>query len=249
MVETDTHQESSSAQPDVEMQCVPDVAQVDKPNAESSLTPAKDLPQENTCVSPDVEMQSTPNEEKSNPEANGASADEPTLSSRLEEMTPAAAVLELAKYLEGGSLDGHPATIVAALKTIAARVELLEGNFAEASQALMLLNHLSARALQGLGAGGGGLAGLTGGNGSAQEEEAPRSFLVKKGDSDLQELHRQPPMLKRGTSGGGVLSSASTPTSKEDMEKARKARLDMLEAQQASKKRELEEELWCRTCW
>lgn len=242
MVEKDTHQKSSSAQPDTEMQCAPDAVQADEPNAESSLTLANGLPQESTCASPDVEMQSTPNEERSNPEGNGASAEEPTLSSRLDEMSPGAALLELAKSFEDGTLDGHPATIVAALRTIAARVESLEGNLAEASQALMLLNHLSARALQGLGAGGGGgLAGLMGSNGSAPEEEAPRSFLVKKGDSDLQEMHRQPPVLKRGSSGGGVLSSASSPMSKEDMDKARKARLDRLEAQQASKKRELEE--------
>jgi hypothetical protein len=242
MTEKDSHQESHSAQPDVEMQCTTDVAQADKPAAESNPTLENYLPQESPCVSPDVEMQSTPNEQSGNHEGDEASADKPEVLSQLEEMTPGAALLELAKSLENGTLDSHPAMLVATLKSIAARVESLEGNFAEASQALMLLNHLSARALQGLGAGGGGgLAGLMGSNGSAQEEEAPRSFLVKKGDSELQELHRQPPVLKRGSSGGGVLSSASTPMSKEDMDKARKARLDRLEEQQASKKRELEE--------
>eukprot|EP00930_Biecheleria_cincta_P068370 TRINITY_DN5575_c0_g1_i2.p1 TRINITY_DN5575_c0_g1~~TRINITY_DN5575_c0_g1_i2.p1 ORF type:complete len:426 (+),score=134.59 TRINITY_DN5575_c0_g1_i2:56-1333(+) len=240
--EKDSNQEESpSAQPDVDMQCTTDVVEADKPASQSNPTLENDLPQESPCASADVEMQDTPDEQPDKHEGDEASAGKPGVLSQLEEMTPGAALLELAKSLENGTLDCHPATLVAALRSVAARVESLEGNFAEASQALMLLNHLSARALQGLGAGGGGgLAGLVGSNGSAQEE-APRSFLVKKGDSDLQELHRQPPVLKRGTSGGGTLSSASTPMSKEDMDKARKARLDKLEEQQASKKRELEE--------
>merc|ERR1719188_829511 len=74
------------------------------------------------------------------------------------------------------------------------------------------------------------------------QQESSRSFLIKKGDADVQEMHRaassQRPSAGVSNSGGTLSSSA---LSKEEMMKARSARLAMLEAQQAEKKREIEE--------
>jgi outer membrane biosynthesis protein TonB len=168
-----------------------------------------------------------------------------------EDGPPSATILELARRLETGQGDAHPGEVVAALRRAAARVEALEGNLSEFGRALQLTHMLSGQVLQGFG----GLSGdasqarsPVGGGG--REEEAPKSFLVKKGDAELQEQHRlaaamRPSGLTRQTSGGssngGALSTASTPMTKDEMDKARKARLEMLEAQQAEKKREMEE--------
>jgi len=75
-------------------------------------------------------------------------------------------------------------------------------------------------------------------------------LVMKWGTHELDTEHRlaaavRPSGLSRQTSGGssngGALSPASAPLTKDEMDKARRARLEMLEAQQAEKKREMEE--------
>merc|ERR1712048_1540618 len=76
----------------------------------------------------------------------------------------------------------------------------------------------------------------------AQEEET-KSFLVKKGDEELQEAFRaanekRPTHVSGGSSGGALASSAKT---KDEMDQARMARLERLEAQQSEKKKEMDD--------
>jgi len=159
----------------------------------------------------------------------------------LSDLPVSGALQTVIQSLESGS-DAHPAEIVQALRSIATRVEGLEGALGESSQALMLMNHLSARALQGLG----GTPNVTPSGSGAREEEAPaRSFLMKRGDADIHEAHQkalqQRPRTTSSSSVSGSLSTAAAPLTRAEMEKARQARLERLEAQQASKKRELVE--------
>jgi len=169
-----------------------------------------------------------------------------------EDGPPSVTILELAQRFEAGLGDAHPGDVAAALRRAAARVEALESNLSEFGRALQLTHMLSGQVLQ-------GFSGVSGdasqarspvGGGGREEEEAPRSFLVKKGDSELHEQYRlaatvRPSGLVRQTSGGssnsGALSTASTPMTKEEMDRARRARLEMLEGQQAEKRRKLDE--------
>eukprot|EP00931_Biecheleriopsis_adriatica_P074910 TRINITY_DN48888_c0_g1_i1.p1 TRINITY_DN48888_c0_g1~~TRINITY_DN48888_c0_g1_i1.p1 ORF type:complete len:383 (+),score=105.75 TRINITY_DN48888_c0_g1_i1:58-1206(+) len=163
----------------------------------------------------------------------------------LDDMTPSAAILAVLQQIEKGGMDGHPAELQEALRRTASRVEALERALGESHQALLLLNHLSARALQGLGNAGEG--GLPAGSllPSPEREEAPKSFMIKKGDCELQEAHRlaaQAKATKTPQGGyGGTLSSSASPMTKEEMDKARQARLERLEAQQARLKQEQDE--------
>jgi len=168
-----------------------------------------------------------------------------------EDGPPSVAILELAQRFEAGLGDAHPGEVAAALRRAAARVEVLETNLTEFGRGLQLTHMLSGQLLQ-------GFSGLSRDASQARspvgdgghEEEAPRSFLVKKGDSELHEQYRlaatvRPSGLVRQTSGGssnsGALSTASTPMTKEEMDRARRARLEMLEGQQAEKRRKLDE--------
>merc|ERR1712157_534933 len=104
-------------------------------------------------------------------------------------------------------------------------------------------------ALQGIGAAALGPSGVPAPAAARPKEEEPRSFMIKKGDADVQERHQraQSGMLQRSVSGesnaswGGSTSTAAAPMSREDMEKARKARLEKLEAQQAEKKKQIQD--------
>jgi len=78
---------------------------------------------------------------------------------------------------------------------------------------------------------------------AAAKEEEPRSFLMKRGDVDMQEAHQQAqqqkPAAERSVSGSGVASSVHM--TKEEMDKARRARAEKLERDQAKKARERQE--------
>eukprot|EP00933_Yihiella_yeosuensis_P060783 TRINITY_DN63577_c0_g1_i1.p1 TRINITY_DN63577_c0_g1~~TRINITY_DN63577_c0_g1_i1.p1 ORF type:complete len:418 (-),score=99.88 TRINITY_DN63577_c0_g1_i1:83-1336(-) len=198
----------------------------------------------------DVEMKSEENPEKKQKlESSSDVADAPdksptsaTIVQEFCDMPPVASLLAIAHRLESGTWDVHPSELVEYLRKTAAKVEVLEGAVSDSRQALMVMNHLSAHVLQGLGEGS-----QTAKPSKAPTEEAPRSFLVKKGDSDLQEAHRLAVQARAnqkanpGTNTGGTLSAGGAPMTKEEMDKARKARVEKLEALQASKKKEQED--------
>lgn len=175
------------------------------------------------------------------------------LSEVPEEVPPSVTLEHLAERFEAGLADAHPGELAALLRRTALRVRSLEGGLGEMGQVMEMMHILSGRALHAFGAqtGGeeqGGIPRMQAPR--QQQEEVPRSFMVKKGDADVQEMHRaaaaqRPSQLARQTSGGssagGTLSHASTPMSKEEMDKARRARLMQLEQQQAEKVKEQEE--------
>jgi len=160
------------------------------------------------------------------------------LASLTEEGAPSAILEELANVL-AGLADAHPAQMQTArvemvdlLRRISSRVQAVETECGEMRSMFEIMHMLSGRALQA----SGGLGGDEGGPlrlrkaAQSEEEETTRSFMVKKGDAELQEQHRlaasqRPSQLTRQTSPGnptgGTLSTASSPMSKEDMDKAR----------------------------
>jgi hypothetical protein len=157
------------------------------------------------------------------------------------ELQPSAALMALAARLEGGNLEVHPSELVDMLRHTANRVEAIESAMNDSCQALMLVNHLSARVLQGLNEGGHQLPAPAS---SKPTEDSTRSFLIKKGDVELQESHRATAAMKltqSNVSCGGTLSASSVPKSKEELDRAREARLQRLEALQADKKKEQED--------
>ncbi|CAE7910264.1 Wdr35 [Symbiodinium sp. KB8] len=77
---------------------------------------------------------------------------------------------------------------------------------------------------------------------AAQEEEENKSFLMKKGDAELSEIHRQAqlPRTEAGSvTGSGVLSSGHM--TKEEMDRARRAHAEQLQSEHGKKQRELQE--------
>lgn len=157
------------------------------------------------------------------------------------ELQPSAALMALAARLEGGNLEVHPSELVDMLRHTANRVEAIESAMNDSCQALMLVNHLSARVLQGLNEGGHQLPAPAS---PKPTEDSTRSFLIKKGDVELQESHRATAAMKltqSNVSCGGTLSASSVPKSKEELDRAREARLQRLEALQADKKKEQED--------
>jgi hypothetical protein len=153
----------------------------------------------------------------------------------------AAGLMAFAASLENGGPAPSPAKLAELMRESASRMLILEGAIKEFGQALQMVNVISATSLRG---GMGNLSSELGAESSPKSpsEEGGRSFLLKKGDADLQELHQKAasasPMIRTtsGTTGGGTLSS--TPMSKEDMDKARQARLAKLEALQSEKQKE-----------
>lgn len=156
----------------------------------------------------------------------------------------AAALIALADRLAAGGEAPPHSKIAESLRGGASRMLRLERRVQEFGQALLMVNQLSAASLRG--------GGFSESGGDHQESE--RSYLHKKGDADLQEAHRAAAVVHRqnsggtvgggsqtsgGVVGGGSLNSASKPMTKEEMDKARRERLDRLEAQQAKKKQEL----------
>jgi hypothetical protein len=165
------------------------------------------------------------------------------------DVSSAAGLLAFAALLENGGTAPTPAKLAELMRESASRMLVLEGAIKEFGQALQMCNVISATSLRG------GMAALGGESSPGspdghpafmQKEEEHKSFMIKKGDADLQELHQKG--LQRqisggsnsGTCGGGGALS-STPVSKEDMAKARQARLQLLEKQQADKQKEKDE--------
>eukprot|EP00929_Paragymnodinium_shiwhaense_P006174 TRINITY_DN10907_c0_g1_i5.p1 TRINITY_DN10907_c0_g1~~TRINITY_DN10907_c0_g1_i5.p1 ORF type:complete len:396 (-),score=103.36 TRINITY_DN10907_c0_g1_i5:337-1524(-) len=160
-----------------------------------------------------------------------------------EDYTTTAGLLSLARRLDADGAAASPEQTAHALRTAAEKIQSLEGVVRECLQSLHMMNIVSGTALQrALGADGGeGGSSLASALASKQEADSGRSFMIKKGDHETAELHAaassQRPSMASGIVGGGALSS--TPTSREEMEKARKARLAKLEDAQREKKKEM----------
>eukprot|EP00441_Pelagodinium_beii_P044219 CAMPEP_0197627324 /NCGR_PEP_ID=MMETSP1338-20131121/5969_1 /TAXON_ID=43686 ORGANISM="Pelagodinium beii, Strain RCC1491" /NCGR_SAMPLE_ID=MMETSP1338 /ASSEMBLY_ACC=CAM_ASM_000754 /LENGTH=279 /DNA_ID=CAMNT_0043198015 /DNA_START=27 /DNA_END=862 /DNA_ORIENTATION=+ len=168
----------------------------------------------------DVEMDCAPEAPQICVDGEASAPAQPSTPSKFEglgELPVSVAVQTLIQNLESGS-DAHPAELIQALHSIATRVEGLEASLGESTQALMLMNHLSARALQ-------GLSGMPGVSQKSEEEAPGRSFLMKKGDADIHEAHQKalqqrPRTPSSGTATSGTLSTGATPMTKEEMDKA-----------------------------
>lgn len=149
----------------------------------------------------------------------------------------AAGLMAFAALLENGGPSPPPAKLAEIIKESASRMLILEGAVKDFSQALQMVNVISATGLRGA------MNELGMDTSPKPQAEEGRSFLIKKGDADLHELHQKAstPMARTtsGTTGGGALSS--TPLTKEEMDKARQARLAKLEAMQSEKQKEKDE--------
>lgn len=158
-----------------------------------------------------------------------------------------ASLLTFANQLENDTCDMPPPEKLAAiLREAATRMEQLEGASKEFMQALHVCNMFSAQGLRGGMAAMGGEPGeageMTPGSPSALDRQnssdSQRSFMIKKGDSDLQEQHAKASAVSyQGTTG----QTSSSSVSKEDMDKQRQARLQRLEKQQSEKQKEKDE--------
>mmetsp|Transcript_88391 Transcript_88391/g.166563 ORF Transcript_88391/g.166563 Transcript_88391/m.166563 type:complete len:424 (-) Transcript_88391:269-1540(-) len=183
-----------------------------------------------------------------------ASPEEPAAEAFEIDASSAAGLRALADLLERGGSIPPPEKLAEAMREAASKIAALENVMSEFGQALHIVNMVSANSLRSAlnpekSEGGGSKSVLDSLSAAQEKQEETRSFLHKKGDSDLHELHRaaaQP--LARQTSGGGGISGSgscgspsSRPLTKEEMDKARQARLAVLEAKQAEKKKEQEE--------
>jgi len=163
------------------------------------------------------------------------------------DLTSTAGLMEYADLLERGGKVPEPWKQAQAVRDCATRMHRLEETVAHLGRGLQLVHAISGGAI---GASPGGPEMPSPDAHPAFRDDTTRSFMVKKGDAEVQEMHRlaNQPELKRqisgnnspsSTSGGGALSSESK--SKEEMAKAREARLAQLEAKQAEKQKEMEE--------
>eukprot|EP00927_Polykrikos_kofoidii_P055156 TRINITY_DN49444_c0_g1_i1.p1 TRINITY_DN49444_c0_g1~~TRINITY_DN49444_c0_g1_i1.p1 ORF type:complete len:290 (-),score=68.61 TRINITY_DN49444_c0_g1_i1:108-977(-) len=122
------------------------------------------------------------------------------------------------------------------LRRTAARLGALEKSSADMGATLRAINLMSGRGMTSI---VGGLPGADPVDMDVAANDGPRSFLHKKGDEDVQELHRvaaQQRPTGGSSSAGGALSAVEK--TKEEMDAARKARLERLEAQQGAKQKE-----------
>jgi len=144
----------------------------------------------------------------------------------------------MARQLESTETETvNPTELAQLLRGAATRMEALESAASDFAQALQMVNIISGTAMRGAD---------NQNQSTAQPEEGTRSFLIKKGDADLQDAHKNASAFQRQLSGvstcsGGSLSSSATPMTRQEMDVARQARLARLEAQQAEKKRQLDE--------
>jgi len=152
-------------------------------------------------------------------------------------------LLTLASRAESANTEAHPsaAQLAHALRQAAARIGSLERALGDLGQTMQAISALSSRSLEGLGGTQDGAAAEAAASGDA---EATRSFLVKKGDEDVQEQYRAlaqaRPTLASGVSAAGGTLNAEAKT-KDEMDQARRARLEKLEAMQAERKKQLED--------
>lgn len=147
--------------------------------------------------------------------------------------TTSAGLLAFASLIEGETGPPPHFQLAELMRDAAQRMNNLENTVKELAQGMQMVNMISATTLRGLGAseGDGGSSPTS----KPADEEGSRSFLIKKGDTDLQEKHAasSAPMYRQ-VSGGATGGSQS----KEDMQKARQARLAALEKAQADKQKE-----------
>jgi len=151
----------------------------------------------------------------------------------------ATSLLAMASRVESGDAEQRPdpAQLAQLLRRAAARVASLEKAVGNLGQTLQTVHALSGRVLDGC---GGAQAQVP--ESAEPPEEAPKSYLIKKGDEDVQEQYRAlqqaRPSQTGGSVGGGALATSAK--SKDEMDQARMARLERLEAQQAERKKQLE---------
>lgn len=167
------------------------------------------------------------------------------------DVNSAAAFRALADRVESGAVELSPAKVAEALRGAATRMMVLEGAVNELGQALKMVHIVTAQTLQNHIAEASGSSGLIRQQSGEQQQssESPKSYLVKRGDADIQEEYkrREAAAMNRqtsgggGTCGGGALNAGQSPMSKEEMQKGREARLAALEKQAAEKKRQQEE--------
>mmetsp|Transcript_29287 Transcript_29287/g.66142 ORF Transcript_29287/g.66142 Transcript_29287/m.66142 type:complete len:278 (+) Transcript_29287:77-910(+) len=151
----------------------------------------------------------------------------------------AAELLAMAGRLEAGGADAEaaatPAQMAQLFRQAASRMAALEKTAGELKQVLTTVNSLTGRALV-----GGNVRSDFTDEIVVQGEDSGKSYLIKKGDEEMQEAHRAAAQMRPScTSGSGSLSVEAK--TKEEMDQARQARLERLEAQQASKKKEQED--------
>lgn len=149
----------------------------------------------------------------------------------------------LARRLESNPAAFSVERTTQALRAAAEKIHALEDQKRELASTLYMMHMVSAQSLQKLVGEGSEGGGLQGAMQRQQSEGDGRSFMFQKGDADTMEMHAaasaKRPTMTGGVIGGGTLSSK--PTSREEMEQARKARLAKLEADQAEKRKEQEE--------
>jgi hypothetical protein len=209
-----------------------------EPEPESAMVEESSTP---TTTITDVKTADENNEKAQleEPEVKDSEVKEPEV-----DASSAEGLAAFAASLENGGPTPSPAKLAELMRESASRMLVLEGAIKEFGSALQMVNVISASGLRGGLANVGSELGL-GSSPKSQEEEGGRSFLIKKGDADLHELHTKAasssPMARTtsGTTGGGAVSSV--PMSKEEMDKARQARLAKLEAMQAEKQKEKDE--------
>lgn len=238
--------------PDAKAKPQPPTHQQSKGDVEEAPAPAaSDKPAEENSVASQPEKPSALSDE---PAKEASSSDEPAKEAFDIDASSAAGLRALADFLEGGGPVPPAEKLAAAMREAASKLAALENVAQEFGQALHIVNMISANSLRSAlnpeqAEGGSSKSVLDSLSAAQEKQEDTRSFLHKKGDSDLHELHRaaaQP--LARQTSGGSGISGSgscgsptSKPMTKEEMDKARQARLAVLEAKQAEKKKEKEE--------
>jgi hypothetical protein len=204
-----------------------------EPSAKLEASASEDLPPSTTQQDKPIAAISETNEQQ---QSEQPATPEPI---PIQVDATSAGLTAFATSLENGGPVPSPAQLAGIMRDSASRMRVLEEAVKEFSQALQMVNVISATGLRG----GMGELGIDT-SPKSQQEEGGRSFLIKKGDADLQELHQKAasatPMARTtsGTTGGGALSTSSVPLTKEEMDKARQARLAKLEAMQQEKAKE-----------
>jgi len=133
-----------------------------------------------------------------------------------------------------------PEKLAAVVRQVATKMAIFEGLTEDFVQAMHMCNVLSATTLRQAIAKGAGKNLTSAASEDAQpSSDSTRSFMIKRGDADVHEMYTAAAQCGRPVSSSGSLSS-NKPLSKEEMAKARSARLALLEQQQADKHREQE---------
>jgi len=231
---------------DVEVTTEEPPAKAAKTEAPEQVSTPPTAPQESTMpreVSPTVDLPAQAFAPASPTEGDLAAPGTPSSQSAYPKVdtTTAAGLLAFAELLKGGTAAPPPEHLEALMRASAARMEVLEGTAKELAQALQVVNMFSAEALR---------KNIDILNGDAplqqspsnKEEEGGRSFMIKKGDTELQDAYRKASEESKAAlvkQTGGVCSD--TPKTKEEMDKARQARLARLESQQAEKQKQKDE--------